>query len=90
MVIEPVPARAALARRLGATAVADEGQARALLENTGAGGADLSFELSGNPAALDAAIALTGREGRVVVGSFYGNKRAPVDLGGHFHRGRCS
>ncbi len=55
-----------------------------------AGGCDLSFELTGSPAALDTAIALTGREGRVVVGSFYGGKRAPVDLGGHFHRGRLT
>ena len=53
-------------------------------------GADLTFELTGNPAALDAALALTGREGRVVVGSFYGSKRAPVDLGAHFHRGRLT
>jgi threonine dehydrogenase-like Zn-dependent dehydrogenase len=53
-------------------------------------GADLTFELTGNPAALDDALALTGREGRVVVGSFYGGKRAPVDLGAHFHRGRLT
>jgi threonine dehydrogenase-like Zn-dependent dehydrogenase len=46
--------------------------------------------VSGNPAALDAAIAATGREGRVVVGSFYGQKRHAVDLGGHFHRGRIT
>ena len=26
----------------------------------------------------------------MVVGSFYGDKRAPVDLGGHFHRGRLT
>ncbi len=53
-------------------------------------GADLTFELTGDPAALDAALALTGREGRVVVGSFYGAKRAAVDLGAHFHRGRLT
>jgi threonine dehydrogenase-like Zn-dependent dehydrogenase len=76
--VDSDPARAALARRFGATAEA----ARAA--------ADLSFELTGAPAALDTAIALTGREGRVVVGSFYGDKRAPVDLGGHFHRGRLT
>ncbi len=85
--IEPVPARAALARRLGATVVATAAEARAAL---GGDGADLTFELTGNPAALDAAIAVTGREGRVVVGSFYGEKRAPVSLGGHFHRGRLT
>lgn len=50
--------------------------------------ADLVYELSGNPAALDAAIQSAGFEARVVIGSWYGRKRAPVDLGGHFHRSR--
>ncbi|NDJ54618.1 MAG: zinc-binding alcohol dehydrogenase [Chloroflexi bacterium] len=49
---------------------------------------DLSYELSGAPAALNAAIRLTGYSGRVVVGSFYGNKRADLELGGWFHRSR--
>jgi 2-desacetyl-2-hydroxyethyl bacteriochlorophyllide A dehydrogenase len=83
--LEPRPGRRALAQSLGARAVADLAAARSAI---GAAGADVSFEVSGNPAALDAAIGLTGREGRVVIGSFYGQKRAPVDLGGHFHRGR--
>ncbi len=49
---------------------------------------DLVLELSGSPAALDDAIALCGFGGRIVLGSWYGQKRAPVDLGGHFHRSR--
>lgn len=49
-------------------------------------GADLVYELSGNPQALDTAIQVAGYNGRVVVGSWYGNKQAPLDLGGHFHR----
>jgi 2-desacetyl-2-hydroxyethyl bacteriochlorophyllide A dehydrogenase len=51
-------------------------------------GADLVYELSGNPDALDDAIAAAGHEARVVVGSWYGDKRARVDLGGRFHRRR--
>jgi 2-desacetyl-2-hydroxyethyl bacteriochlorophyllide A dehydrogenase len=51
---------------------------------------DLTFEVSGSPEALDVAIAATGTEGRVIVGSWYGDKRASVDLGTHFHRGRLS
>ncbi len=51
-------------------------------------GFDLTIELSGNPSALDDAIALTIFSGRVVIGSWYGEKRAPVDLGGKFHRSR--
>jgi 2-desacetyl-2-hydroxyethyl bacteriochlorophyllide A dehydrogenase len=85
--VDPLSARAARARAFGATAVGDVDAARAAL---GAAGADLTYELTGNPAALDAALALTGPEGRVVVGSFYGAKRAAVDLGAHFHRGRLT
>ncbi|MBN2500392.1 MAG: zinc-binding alcohol dehydrogenase [Anaerolineales bacterium] len=51
-------------------------------------GADLVYELSGAPAALDQAITVTGFNGRVVVGSWYGQKRANLDLGGYFHRSR--
>jgi 2-desacetyl-2-hydroxyethyl bacteriochlorophyllide A dehydrogenase len=51
-------------------------------------GADLCYELTGSPAALDEAIALTGFDGRIVIGSWYGQKRASLDLGGRFHRSR--
>jgi 2-desacetyl-2-hydroxyethyl bacteriochlorophyllide A dehydrogenase len=60
-----------------------------LLQVDNAGnGADLTYELSGNPLALDMAISLAGFDGRIVVGSWYGKKRVEVDLGGRFHRGR--
>ena len=49
---------------------------------------DLTFELSGRPETLNDAIALTSFSGRIVVGSWYGEKRAPIDLGGDFHRSR--
>ncbi len=51
-------------------------------------GADLALELSGSPLALNAAIALTRFSGRIIIGSWYGEKRAPIDLGGVFHRSR--
>lgn len=51
---------------------------------------DLTLEISGNPSALDDAVALTAFSGRIVVGSWYGQKRAPIDLGGRFHRARLS
>lgn len=79
------------ARVLGASAVfdpndyADVQRAKNSLKSNGA---DLTFELSGNPDALNLAIALTGFEGRIVIGSWYGEKRAPIDLGGAFHRSR--
>jgi threonine dehydrogenase-like Zn-dependent dehydrogenase len=49
---------------------------------------DLTFELSGSPSVLNDAIALTAFSGRIVIGSWYGEKRAPIDLGGIFHRSR--
>ena len=52
------------------------------------GGADLVYELSGNPDALNIAIELCGYSGRIVVGSWYGAKTSKVNLGGHFHRNR--
>lgn len=51
-------------------------------------GADLVFEVSGTPSVLDDAIAITGYDGRVIVGSWYGEKTADLDLGGRFHRSR--
>ncbi len=49
---------------------------------------DLTFELTGSPSALDDAIAMTTFSGRIVIGSWYGEKRANVDLGSAFHRSR--
>jgi alcohol dehydrogenase len=50
-------------------------------------GADLAFELSGNPAGLDVAIRSVGFDGRVLIGSWYGTKPAPLEsLGEAFHR----
>ena len=51
-------------------------------------GADLAYELSGSPEALDMALVVTGYNGRVVVGSWYGNKESSLHLGGRFHRSR--
>ncbi|MDD5466233.1 MAG: zinc-binding alcohol dehydrogenase [Anaerolineales bacterium] len=51
-------------------------------------GADLVYELSGSPVALDQAIAAAGYAGRVVIGSWYGSKPASLHLGGAFHRNR--
>jgi 2-desacetyl-2-hydroxyethyl bacteriochlorophyllide A dehydrogenase len=49
---------------------------------------DLAYELSGSPAALGQAIAATGFGGRVVIGSWYGNKKVSLELGGTYHRSR--
>jgi 2-desacetyl-2-hydroxyethyl bacteriochlorophyllide A dehydrogenase len=51
-------------------------------------GSDLTFEVSGNPEALRTALSITGYDGRILVGSWYGDKRASLDLGTRFHRNR--
>jgi 2-desacetyl-2-hydroxyethyl bacteriochlorophyllide A dehydrogenase len=84
---DPVLHRAQAARALAAPSAVVTGQDE-IRRALGPRGADLIYEVSGNPEALDDAIAAAGHEARVVVGSWYGNKRARVDLGGRFHRRR--
>lgn len=88
------PLRREASLRLGAGECFDP-QDPALLTRLGAvpgqgGQADLVYELSGNPAGLDTALALARYSGRVVVGSWYGAKRVDLDLGAFFHRGRVA
>jgi threonine dehydrogenase-like Zn-dependent dehydrogenase len=49
---------------------------------------DLTFELSGSPSALNDALELTAFSGRIVIGSWYGDKKSSINLGGAFHRSR--
>ena len=49
---------------------------------------DVIIETSGNPAALQEAIDMSGPETRIVVGSWYGSKEVRLDLGQKFHRNR--
>jgi threonine dehydrogenase-like Zn-dependent dehydrogenase len=51
--------------------------------------ADLVFEVSGNPQAIDYALSIIGFDARIVLGSWYGNKPAIVHLGKEFHRDRA-
>ena len=88
--LDKYPRRRLASLDSGATACFDP-QATDLLprlETIQPQGADLTYELSGSPAALDQAIRVTGYAGRVVLGSWYGSKRASLDLGGRFHRSR--
>jgi len=54
------------------------------------GRVDLSYELTGDPAALDDALDSTAFDGTVVVGSWYGTKPVEMELGARFHRSRIS
>ncbi len=61
-----------------------------MIESIAGGRADLTYEVSGDPDALNDAVATTGFDGRVIVGSWYGTKSADLDLGGRFHRDRIA
>ncbi|MEM8962275.1 MAG: zinc-binding alcohol dehydrogenase [Acidobacteriota bacterium] len=77
------------ARELGADITidpTDDDRDAHLAEALGPQRADLVYELSGAPIALDQAIATTGDGGRVIIGSWYGVKNVGLDLGGRFHR----
>ncbi|WP_440008469.1 zinc-dependent alcohol dehydrogenase [Halomicrococcus sp. SG-WS-1] len=95
LTLDRYPERRELAREMGADRAlapedAPDGVRDALDADATPDGADLTFELSGNPAALDDAVAVTGYDGRVLVGSWYGEKRSDLDLGGRFHRSRIA
>lgn len=89
--IEPVERRRSIAHEVGADVALDpaEGPLDERVE-TRCGRPDCTFELSGNPAALDDAMAITGFDGRIVVGSWYGDAATNLDFGGRFHRHRLS
>lgn len=53
-----------------------------------ANGADLIYEVSGATQALNLAIELCSFSGRIVLGSWVGNKSTNVELGGAAHRNR--
>lgn len=91
VVVEPIPERRERAAALGAdttltpSETATLGDRQAADENPGMDGA---IEISGTPAALNDAVSAVGYDGRVIVGSWYGTKRADLDLGGSYHRSR--
>jgi 2-desacetyl-2-hydroxyethyl bacteriochlorophyllide A dehydrogenase len=88
--IEPLAERRERARGMGAThavppdATDPGGAIRKVLDER----VDCCVEVSGNPNALESAIAATRYDGRVVVGSWYGTKPVDLPLGGRFHRNR--
>lgn len=88
--LDPILYRRQISHRTGATQSIkpDSPEANQVFSEMPKGGADLIFELSGSPIALNQAIQITGFSGRIVIGSWYGQKRATLDLGGRFHRSR--
>lgn len=88
IVVEPVTRRQELARKLGADEAIHPDAAETYFDERDS--ADVIYEVSGQPAALDDALVAAGYDSRIVVGSWYGEKRHPVDLGRDFHRDRIS
>lgn len=86
--LDTYPLRRQRSLELGAAHSLDATHLTQALSLLGPRRADLVYELSGRPEALDASLALVGEHGRIVVGSWYGERRAALGLGGHFHRGR--
>jgi 2-desacetyl-2-hydroxyethyl bacteriochlorophyllide A dehydrogenase len=81
IVVDPVAARRQAALALGV----DAAHAPEAFDESDF---DFALELSGAPVALNAALEKVGYGGRIVVGSWYGQKPVSLDLGGRFHRER--
>jgi alcohol dehydrogenase len=73
-------------RSLSETLGADRSVSPAALPGCLSDPPDVTLELSGNPSALDDALDVTGYAGRVIVGSWYGNKDVTLGLGEQYHR----
>ena len=93
--VDPIQSRREVAKQLGAHRVMSNHKRQNTHDDqktTGAvlapSGADLIYELSGNPNALNGALTFSGFNTRIVIGSWYGAKQVPLNLGGRFHRNR--
>ena len=83
--VDPYPRRQAAALEVGVHASLPPEELDSAL---GVGKADLVYELSGDPAAINQALDVCAFSGRVVIGSWYGQKPAALNLGGRYHRAR--
>ncbi len=92
--VDPIEYRREVSKDLGADVVLDAGYSD---ERTGKTleipeeGLDLIYEVSGDRSALEKAIEQASYEGRIIVGSWYGdkeNEEKQINLGTSFHRNR--
>jgi 2-desacetyl-2-hydroxyethyl bacteriochlorophyllide A dehydrogenase len=90
LAVEPARWRRELAADLGIDAVAPESLAGELGTNSHPDRVPLAIEVSGNPAALAAALGVLAHEGVALVASWYGTKPVPLPLGAEFHRRRLT
>jgi len=83
--------RLALAEQLGADRTVNpsrDGDLGQLVRNAMPGGADVVFEVSGNPAALTDATRVVRKEGVVSIVSYYQQPPAALQMGREFHSNR--
>lgn len=86
ILVDPIESRRRAAAAVGADAVVAPADAREVVEALSGGrGADVCFEVSGAPLALQTALDVTGVEGTITVLSYYGNREATVRLSPEFH-----
>lgn len=86
VVVDPIPLRRQLALAHGADyAVAPEEAADAVEDASHGRGADVTFEASGSPAALQSAFGLTAEYGTIAVLSYFGRRQVPLVLAPEFH-----
>lgn len=87
--VEPLASRRSLSESIGVDVVASvDALTKDEFRAEDSARADLVYELTGNPSALNDAVQRTAFDGRIVIGSWYGTKTTSLDLGGHFHRSR--
>jgi 2-desacetyl-2-hydroxyethyl bacteriochlorophyllide A dehydrogenase len=86
VVVDPIERRREIARSVGADAAVPPNRVEERFAELSPSGADLAYELSGDPETLNDVLTAVGYDSRVVVGSWYGTKSAAIDLGGKFHR----
>jgi 2-desacetyl-2-hydroxyethyl bacteriochlorophyllide A dehydrogenase len=86
IVVDPRPARRALALARGATAAVAPDELAGVVEQVSRGrGVDISYETSGAGPALQSAIDVAGQEGSIVVVSYYGHDPVGLRLAPEFH-----
>lgn len=88
VVVDPSAARRARARDLGFEVVLGPDEAARVVHELTGTGADIAFEASGAPAALQQALGVVGPEGTTVVVSYYGSRPVTLTLSPEFHFGR--
>ncbi|MDQ3761784.1 MAG: zinc-binding dehydrogenase [Actinomycetota bacterium] len=84
------PWRREAAAAFGVTAVPPDDLERIVTARTDGAGVPLVVEVSGDPAALAAALPLLAHEGTALVASWYGLRPVTLPLGGEFHRRRLT